>query len=65
MIKSKRRTYDYPPRGARTRTQNLNRYLDNLDDAAAITRSPGRCVGCGALMGTAHAPGCTIAKATS
>lgn len=66
---SKKRTFDYPPHGPRTRTQNLNRYLDNLEEfgaigkplAAEITRSPGRCLGCGHQLGQPHAPGCALA----
>lgn len=49
-------------RGPRTRTENLNRVLDNA--AGGITRSPGRCTGCGRPLGAAHAPDCRFAGLT-
>jgi len=65
MKTMKRRVSDFPPRGARTRTQNLNRYLDDLDAARPITRSPSLCTGCGRELGQAHTADCRFAHLTT
>lgn len=50
-------------RGPRTRAENLRRHLDNLD--LGITRSPVRCVDCGAGPDDEHRDSCIFGKATS